>query len=236
MIDYWYRVDPGKCKLVYSHFYAPDGFQSFPLYLAYAFTDSTGVWGAAKVTPARETAASRLHLCVGRKNYEYRVNGKNPEAKCPKGLLIPAAIVWESTRGVYPNAYSRQYPPPKRFTVALGPNDRAIALGPQGSSAPAVQGPGVLKEMSAIIRDAVNGPGAPKPNMSARNRDFIPPSLRATFRCAKGVVERSAVRKGAGFESRPPAIRGIPPISRRRRCGWLRWHREAGRPGNGRGG
>ena len=169
MIDYWYRVDPGKCKLVYSHFYAPDGFQSFPLYLAYAFTDSTGVWGAAKVTPARETAASRLHLCVGRKNYEYRVNGKNPEAKCPKGLLIPAAIVWESTRGVYPNAYSRQYPSPKRFTVALGPNDRAIALGPQGSSAPAVQGPGVLKEMVAIIRDAVTGPGALKLNISSRN-------------------------------------------------------------------
>jgi Protein of unknown function (DUF1036) len=166
MIDYWYRVDPGKCKLVYSHFYAPDGFQSFPLYLAYAFTDSTGVWGAAKVTPARETAASRLHLCVGRKNYEYRVNGKNPEAKCPKGLLIPAAIVWESTRGVYPNAYSRQYPSPKRFTVALGPNDRAIALGAQGSSAPAVQGPGDKMDLHEVLKDIMRGPGAPKPRIS----------------------------------------------------------------------
>ena len=87
-IDYWYQVDPGKCKLVYSHFYAPNNlfsFQSFPLYLAFAFTDSTGVWGAAKVNPARDTAASRLHLCVGRKNYEYRVNGKNPGGKVPKG-------------------------------------------------------------------------------------------------------------------------------------------------------
>ena len=53
--------------------------------------------------------------------------------------------------------------------VALGPNDRAIPLGPQGSSAPATQGPGVLKDMSAMIRDAVNGPGAPKLNISARN-------------------------------------------------------------------
>ena len=172
IIDYWYRAEPGKCKLVYSHFYAPNNlfsFQSFPLHLAFAFTDSTGVWGAAKVNPARDTAASRVHLCVGRKNYEYRVDGKTPEAKCPKGLPIPASIVWAPTQGVYPNAYSRQYPPPMRFTVALGPNDRAIALGPQGSSAPAAQGPGVLKDMVAIIRDAVNGPGAPKLNISARN-------------------------------------------------------------------
>ena len=143
MITYWYRVEPGKCKLVFQHFYAPQSmfnFQSFPLYLAFAFTDSTGVWGAAKVNPARDTAASRLHLCVGRKNYEYRVNGKNPQAKCPKGLLIPAAIVWEPTRGVYAREFGG-YPPPKRFTVVLGPNDRAIALGPQASPSGAAQGP-----------------------------------------------------------------------------------------------
>jgi hypothetical protein len=176
IVDYWYQVAPGKCKLVFSHFYAPNNwlsYQSFPLYLAYAFTDSTGVWGAAKVNPPRGIAASRLHLCVGRKNYEYRVNGKNPEAKCPQGLPIPVSMVWEPTQGVYPNAYSREYPPPKRFTVALGPNDRAIALGPQASSGGAAQGPGVLKEMSAIIRDAVNGPGAPKPNISVRNRSLF---------------------------------------------------------------
>ena len=169
IIDYWYRVDSGKCKLVYSHFYAPDGFQSFPLHLAFVFTDSTGVWGVAKIQPPTGIASSRLKLCVERGNNKYRVDTKDPGVKCPKGILIPAAIVWESTRGVYPNAYSRQYPPPKRFTVALGPNDRAIALGPQGSSAPAVQGPGVLKEMVAIIRDAVTGPGAPKLNISSRN-------------------------------------------------------------------
>jgi hypothetical protein len=46
MVDYWYRVAPGKCKLVFSHFYAPNNlfsFQSFPLHVAFAFTDSTGV-------------------------------------------------------------------------------------------------------------------------------------------------------------------------------------------------
>ncbi len=126
-------------------------------------------WGAAKAQPPSGVASSRLNSCAREGNNKYRVDTKDPGVKCPKGILIPAAIVWESTRGVYPNAYSRQYPPPKRFTVALGRTDRAIAVGPQGSSAPATQGPGVLKDMSAIIRDAVNGPGAPKPNISARN-------------------------------------------------------------------
>ena len=169
IIDYWYRVDSGKCKLVYSHFYAPDGFQSFPLHLAFAFTDSTGVWGAAKVQPPTGIASSRLKLCVERGNNKYRVDTKDPGVKCPKGILIPASIDWEPTQGVYPNAYSRQYPPPKRFTVALSTSDRAIALGPQTSPGGVVQGPGVLKEMVAIIKDAVTGPGAPKPNISARN-------------------------------------------------------------------
>lgn len=141
-------------------------FQSFPLYLAFAFTDSTGVWGAAKVNPPRGVAASRLHLCVGRKNYEYRVNGKNPEAKCPKGLPIPVSMVWEPTQGVYPNAYSRQYPPPKRFTVALGPNDRAIPAGPQASTAPVKQGPGDKMDLHEILKDIMRGPGAPKPRIS----------------------------------------------------------------------
>ena len=172
IVDYWYRAEPGKCKLVYSHFYAsqrmvPHKASRFMLLLLSPTGAASGV--PPKSNRLAGVTWSRLKLCVERGNNKYRVDTKDPGVKCPKGILIPAAIVWESTRGVYPNAYSRQYPPPKRFTVALGPNDRAIAVGPQGSSAPATQGPGVLKDMSAIIRDAVNGPGAPKPNISARN-------------------------------------------------------------------
>ena len=175
MVDYWKRVEPGKCKRVFSQFYVPNNlfrFVSNPLHLAFAFTDSTGVWGAAKVQPPRGIASSRLKLCVERRNNEYRVDTKDPGARCPKGILIPASIDWEPTQGSYPNFYSGQYGPPMRFTVALGPNDRAIALGPQGSSVPATQGPGVLKEMVAIIHDALKAPGAPKLNMSAWNRSL----------------------------------------------------------------
>ena len=195
MIDYWYRAEPGKCKLVFSHFYAPNNlfsFQSFPLYLAFAFTDSTGVWGAAKVNPARDTAASRLHLCVGRKNYEYRVNGKNPEAKCPQAkipqsLPIPAAMVWEPTRGVYAREFGG-YPPPKRFTVALGQNDRAIALGPQASPTPALQGPDTSEAFRKLLSSAMN---ALPVSEVAEAQYRLKPGYRHVFTC----VARSVVAK-----------------------------------------
>lgn len=162
IIDYWYRVDSGKCKLVYSHFYAPDGLQSFPLHLAFAFTDSTGVWGAAKVQPPTGIASSRLKLCVERGNNKYRVDTKDPGVKCPKGILLPASIDWEPTRGVYPNAYSRQYPPPRRFTVALGPNDRAIPL-----STPVPQGPGTITDFAPVLRDIMKRAGRQSGDWSA---------------------------------------------------------------------
>lgn len=159
VIDYWYRVTPGKCKVVFQHFYAPNNlfnFQKFPLYLAFSFTDSTGVSGAAKVSPPRGTAASRVNLCASRENYKYRVNGKTPEApRCPKGP-VPVSFVWEPTQGVYPNVYSREYPPPMRFTVALGPNDRAIPVGPQALSTPPTQGPGKSDEFATLLRVAMN--------------------------------------------------------------------------------
>lgn len=169
MIDYWYRVEPGQCKLVFSHFYAPNNlfsFQSFPLHLAFVFTDSTGFIGAAKVRPPPGVAASRFNLCVGDENYKYRVNGKTPETKCKAGL-VPASIGWEPTEGVYPNAYSRQYPAPKRFTVALGPNDRAIpVVGWKASSSATAAGPGDKMDLHAVLKDLMRGADAPRPRIS----------------------------------------------------------------------
>jgi hypothetical protein len=169
MVNYWYRVEPGKCTLVFSHFYAPNNlssFQSFPLHLAFVFTDSTGVTGAAKVRPPDGVAASRVHLCVAGEDYKYRVNGKTPEAKCPKATLIPASIVWEPTQGVYPNTYSRQYPPPRRFTVALGPNDRAIPVFSQASSSGTRPGLGTAHDLHAVLKDLISGADGPKPRIS----------------------------------------------------------------------
>ena len=170
MIEYWHRVEPGKCKLVFSQFYAPNNlfsFQSFPLHLAFVFTDSTGVTGAVKIRAPSGVATSRFHLCVGGENYKYRVNGKDPQHKCPTGVLIPASIVWEPTQGLYPNSYSKQYGPPKRFTVALGPNDRAIpVVGWHASPGATAAGPGDKMDLHAVLKDLMRGADAPRPRIS----------------------------------------------------------------------
>lgn len=138
VIEYWWSVKPGRCETIFSHFYAPNNwlsYQSFPLHLAFAFTDSTGVWGAAMVRPPSGVAASRFKLCVGRKNYKYRLDGKSPQAACPKALLIPASIDWEPTRGAVYQEFLG-YGHPRRFVVALGRGDRAIPLDGATPAAP----------------------------------------------------------------------------------------------------
>ena len=69
MVDYWYRVEPGKCKLVFSHFYAPNNLlvskASRCIWLLRSPTRPAS-WGAAKVQPPSGVASSRLKLCVER--------------------------------------------------------------------------------------------------------------------------------------------------------------------------
>ncbi|MGH8322187.1 MAG: hypothetical protein ACRETD_00075, partial [Steroidobacteraceae bacterium] len=178
VIDRWFEVLPRDCKVVFSHSYSKQSwlhFRSYPLHLAFAFTDSTGVWGAAKVAPPSGTAASHLRLCVRKDNWKYRVDGADPATACerePKSFLIPASIDWEPTEGTqvcnYYSSRDCQSIAPE-FTVALGPNDRAIALGPQASPGAASQGPGKIQDLDPILTDAVRGPGAPTPHISGRD-------------------------------------------------------------------
>jgi hypothetical protein len=141
VIERWWHVRPGECKLVFRHFYAPNNvlnFRPFPLHLAFAFTDSTGTWGAAKINPPGNTARSHLQLCVARNDQKYREDDDDPATACKKsseGFLIPASIDWEPTNGsTCCTWYNHDYGPPARFMVALDANDRAIPLGPRASS------------------------------------------------------------------------------------------------------
>jgi hypothetical protein len=139
----WQFVRPGECKTIFSHWYAPQNlfsFQSFPLHIAFGFTDSTGVWGVAMVEPPDGIARSQSRLCVHRQGFSYEVIADDPQKACtgPGEFLIPASIVWEPTSpAAYPTEFNDEWGPPETFTVALGPNDRAIPMGPQTSSAPA---------------------------------------------------------------------------------------------------
>jgi hypothetical protein len=67
VVDGWHRVPLGQCKTVFAHLYERQSNyaefrRSFPVHLAFAFTDSTGVWGSANVKPPKDVAASRLQL------------------------------------------------------------------------------------------------------------------------------------------------------------------------------
>jgi hypothetical protein len=161
IIDFWWHVPAGECKIVFSHFYAPNNllnFRPFPLHLAFAFTDSSGVWGAAMVKPPGDIARSHLKLCVTQGNHKYK-NDDDPAAECrrnpnPEAFLIPASIDWEPTKGsTCCSSYVHEYGPPVRFTVALGPNDRAIPLGPRastGGAAPTSGTPGGTRPAGSI--------------------------------------------------------------------------------------
>jgi hypothetical protein len=138
----WQFVRSGECKTIFSHWYAPQNlfsFQSFPLHIAFGFTDSTGVWGAAMVDPPDGIARSRARLCVHRQGFSYEVIADDPQRACTGAgeFLIPASIVWEPTSpAAYPTEFNDEWGPPETFTVALGRDDRAIPMGPQTSSAP----------------------------------------------------------------------------------------------------
>lgn len=163
VIDGWKEVRKGKCETVFAHSYVRQdrnwvGFRSFPVHLAFAFIDSTGVYGAAKVNPPRNVARSRLQLCVAKKSFEYRVDAKDPATACkgqPGAFLIPASIDFEPTAGDYYDYVGRTYGRPSMSaTVALGANDRAIPINPQTSSA--AQGPGTTDEFMRLLNVAIN--------------------------------------------------------------------------------
>lgn len=185
VIERWIHVRPGQCEEIFSYWYpAVYTGNRRPVHLAFAFTDSTGVWGATRVKPFADCAPSRLQLCVAKNDYKYQVDTDDPAAICkrdPKAFLIPASIECESALiSLDPLGYGT----PRKFSVALGPSDRAIPLGPQASArgpapapaAAAATNPGTaddlikalrkLSELQQVLNDAIGGPGAPKPPQS----------------------------------------------------------------------
>jgi uncharacterized membrane protein len=53
-IEGWFKVPAGECGIVFNQNYRPR------VYLAFAFTDSTGVWGWAKVKPVSYSSGWKL--------------------------------------------------------------------------------------------------------------------------------------------------------------------------------
>ena len=142
----WYPVDPGKCtEIGNQERYHSSAFGKDPVtLLAFAFYDSTGTWGSVRLSPSDNGLhASNQQFCVRPLDafgYARDSPGGNLPRVCDGAQsgyqMIPASF--EYTGGVTaPGMYD---PPDKEeLHVKLGPNDRAIPMGQQSSSAGAAQ-------------------------------------------------------------------------------------------------
>lgn len=144
----WYTVSPGQCSAIgpeHTYTVAGIGLWSDEDYsvtlLAFAFTDSTGAWGAARARATDEGGEhygfkpSNQQLCVQNGAFVYARNtSKGEPAKACDGLAgyyrIPASLAF------YGQSDQPLFADPLRAPahVSLGPTDRAIPLGTQGPS------------------------------------------------------------------------------------------------------
>jgi hypothetical protein len=147
----WYTVSSGQCNAIGpGHYYTRGAEYSEETYsltlLAFAFTDSTGVWGAARVgePDPREAEkaykASNQQLCVQNQAFLYTrsTSPGEPAKECDRGLpgyyRIPASLAFYGENNVFVSK--------KTLHVSFGPSDRAIPLGTSGGAAPKTATPG----------------------------------------------------------------------------------------------
>jgi hypothetical protein len=131
-VEGWYPIAPGECDDAYHQSNKRTG---EPIYVAVAFTDSTGVWGAA--TFQGEDVDAKL--CLKSDVVEYHLNG-DVDQPCKSGFSkFPAALYLEPReRGCVDEiGVVCLAPYPYKFTFALDANSRAIAVNKGSGSAPA---------------------------------------------------------------------------------------------------
>jgi hypothetical protein len=135
----WYPILPGKCDDAY---HGSDKDPDEPIYIAMAFKDSTGVWGAPTFPKPGELRGHEgmdgiadidTKLCVAEDYFKYHLNG-NINLPCQSGYFpIKAALYLEPmTRQCH------QYPGQPmycsgalyNFTFEMDDDSRAVAAGP----------------------------------------------------------------------------------------------------------
>jgi hypothetical protein len=148
----WYNVAPGKCEEIgteksYHNGGLFSGKDSVTL-LAFAFYDSTGTWGAVRLSDPGNVVfhPSNQQFCVQRGVVAY--NRDSPEGDLPRACdgaqkgyeMIPASFEYRGP--VFPNHDNDHK---NDFIVTLSPSNRAIPLGKQtsgGGAAPKTATPG----------------------------------------------------------------------------------------------
>jgi hypothetical protein len=214
-VDYWYEVAAGKCERVFYHNYLPNDLETdkFPLHIAFAFTDATGVWGAAPVRSWKgpEAQRSNLRLCVQRNSFKYRFEQADPASLCegPDGnrsyFSIPAAIDFEPLHG---NQIDRgtNYYHERTFTIALGPADRATPLGQQ--AAPAKSG-GTADQFHRLLQSISDPRIIDAKGVDASGHAVVSPGYRLLDVCVKPAVITLESLADLGSPRAQEIVRGI---------------------------
>lgn len=131
-VNGWYPIAPGECVDAYQQSSKRTG---EPIYVAIAFTDSTGVWGAA--TFQGEDVDTKL--CLRNDIVGYHLQG-DIDQPCRSGFYkFPAALYLEpQDRGCLDSiGVNCLAPYTYNFKFALDANSRAIAVNQGSGSAPA---------------------------------------------------------------------------------------------------
>ena len=142
-VEGWFNVDPGKCKEIGpSKKYRNGGpFRKDSVtLLAFAFSDSTGTWGAIKLGPYGEWQPSNQQFCVQPDGAAY--DRASPEGDLPQVCdgaqtgyqMMPASYEYTGPPGFIDGPWFNYDSKKNELHVKLGPSDRAIQLATQGPS------------------------------------------------------------------------------------------------------
>jgi hypothetical protein len=178
----WYPILPGKCDDAY---HGSDKDPDEPIYVAIAFRDSTGVWGAATFPkPDIDTK-----LCVAKKEFKYHLNG-NINLPCESGYfpfraaLYLEPVEWQCYREPWFHCFGGTY----SFDFEVGPDSRAVAAGPAPTAAPRPDAPTAEKSLWAVVREGVEA-------MNAARVETLRKNVRAYIAAADTGFE--SYKKGA---------------------------------------
>jgi hypothetical protein len=191
----WYSVDPGKCEEIGppEHYKNGGPFRKDSVtLLAFAFTDSTGTWGAIKLQGGdkRLWGPSNQQFCVQPDRFGYRRNssgGDLPRA-CDGAQagyqMIPASLEYTGPLG----SWKIGYPTNHELHVKLDPGDRATPLGKQISSNGATQNPENREGFKTVLKNVLNTLPDSELTSGPDGRVQLKPGYRFVFPCAEPSV------------------------------------------------
>ena len=167
-LDGWYLILPGDCDDAY---HRSDKDPDEPIYVAIAFRDSTGVWGAP-IFPKRKELRGHdtetmdgldddidTKLCVAKDVFKYRVSNIN--LPCQSGYFPLKAVLYLEPKVFECTHYLGQpiscWGGVYNFSFAMDDDSRAVAAGPSNGNGVAQPTPakGTIVDFAEVLTDII---------------------------------------------------------------------------------